>query len=66
MRKINPLQIILLALLSIPIIIGAFFVQYRLFLILLIAIIGGIFFRGLELEDNNMREFELLQDADKH
>jgi hypothetical protein len=66
MRKINRLQIILLALLSIPIIIGSFFVQYRLFLILLIAIIGGIFFRGLELEDNNMREFELLQDADMH
>ena len=65
MRKINRLQIIL-ALLSIPIIIGSFFVQYRLFLILLIAIIGGIFFRGLELEDNNMREFELLQDADMH
>ena len=66
MRKIHRLQIILLALLSIPIIIGSFFVQYRLFLILLIAIIGGIFFRGLELEDNNMREFELLQDADMH
>lgn len=66
MREFNSSQIILLVFLSIPIIIGAFFVQYRLILILLIATIGGIFFRGLELEDNNTREFELLQDADKH